>query len=344
MVARFFRNGPATNLAAAITTAVQTTCTVVSASGFPTQFPYTAIIDPDISTEEVVDVTAAVGNVLTITRGVDSTTAVAHANGAIVYHGVSARDAREANDHVNQTLNVHGRTGSLVDTGSVQTISAQKTFTGGLLTTAGALVDVSTNQTVAGNKTFSGTNIHSGPNTFSGANTFSSTNAFNAGVTFGSTEGHTGAETHSGTAVFSNDVTIDGIILPGAWTAYSPIRKNGTAGATLGSGNGTLVGFTKRLGKLVYFRILYTAGSTGAIGTTTWVFTLPSTMIEGHQSGPALIGNAAGTLFARTWHGLSSGSNEVVVTDEAANRVSSSSPFPWSGGETVALTGVYESA
>lgn len=341
MTARFFRNGPATNLAAAITTAVQTTCTVVSASGMPTQFPYTVIIDPDISTEEVVDVTAAVGNVLTITRGVDSTTAVAHANGAIVYHGISARDAREANDHVNQTLNVHGRTGTLLDTGSVQTISAQKTFTGGLLTTGGALVDVSTNQVVAGNKTFSGTNIHSGGNTFNGANTFGNTNTFNGAATFTSTEAHSGTETHSGTATFSNDVTVDSITLTGAWTAYTPIRKNGTGGSTLGSGNGTLVGFTKRLGKLVYFRLLYTHGSTGAVGTTTWVFTAPSSLTGTLQNGSAAIGNAAGTIFAKGW--LHIGTNELVVFAEDGTRVSSSAPFPWTGGETISLTGVYES-
>jgi hypothetical protein len=104
---RFFRNGQATSLTAPVD-AVSTSITVNSATSFPTQYPYTLILDPDGVLEEVVDVTAAVGNTLTVIRGVDGTTASPHSAGVQVYHGVSARDADEANDHVNKTTNIHG--------------------------------------------------------------------------------------------------------------------------------------------------------------------------------------------------------------------------------------------
>jgi hypothetical protein len=70
-------------------------------SGYPAQFPYTAIIDPDTASEEVVEVTAAAGTTLTVTRGVDGTSAVSHNAGAVFRHGVSARDFDEANAFVN---------------------------------------------------------------------------------------------------------------------------------------------------------------------------------------------------------------------------------------------------
>ena len=78
-----------------------TSITVTALSGYPAQFPYTAIIDPDTASEEVVTVTAASGTTLTVTRGVDGTSAVSHNAGAVFRHGVSARDFDEANAFVN---------------------------------------------------------------------------------------------------------------------------------------------------------------------------------------------------------------------------------------------------
>ena len=78
-----------------------TSITVTALSGYPAQFPYTAIIDPDTASEEVVTVTAASGTTLTVTRGADGTSAVSHNAGAVFRHGVSARDFDEANAFAN---------------------------------------------------------------------------------------------------------------------------------------------------------------------------------------------------------------------------------------------------
>jgi hypothetical protein len=72
--------------------------------------PWTAIIDPDTASEEVVTVTNVAGTTLTVTRGVDGTTAVSHSAGAVFRHGVSGRDFDEANSHVNDTTtDVHSQ-------------------------------------------------------------------------------------------------------------------------------------------------------------------------------------------------------------------------------------------
>ncbi len=105
-----------------------TTITVSGTTGFPVQYPYTLILDRGTATEEIVEVTAAVGGNLTVTRGVDGTSAVGHSIGATVAHGVSARDHREAQEHIANGDGVHGVTGALVGTTDVQTLSG-KTLT-----------------------------------------------------------------------------------------------------------------------------------------------------------------------------------------------------------------------
>lgn len=92
-----------------------TTLPVASTSGFPGSTPYTLILDEGTVNEEIVTVTGVASLNLTVTRGVDGTTAVSHSNGATVKHGVSARDFDEANAHVNDTTtNPHNVTASQV--------------------------------------------------------------------------------------------------------------------------------------------------------------------------------------------------------------------------------------
>jgi hypothetical protein len=124
---------------------------VNSISGFPTSFPYTLIIDPDTTKEEVVTVTSGTSTTLVITRGVDSTQAVAHAAGTAVRHGISAREFKELQTHiasrgydadstildlVGQT-HVHGlQTGDGSVVGSTQSVTlTRKTLTSPILTT-----------------------------------------------------------------------------------------------------------------------------------------------------------------------------------------------------------------
>jgi len=95
---------------------------------------FTVVIDPDTALEEIVDVTAVSTNTLTITRGIDGSTGVAHSAGAVVRHMAIGRDYREANTHVEASSGVHGLTGSVVGTTDTQTLSG-KTLTSPILTT-----------------------------------------------------------------------------------------------------------------------------------------------------------------------------------------------------------------
>lgn len=89
-----------TTLSSSINNSV-TSITVVAVTGFPGSYPYTLILDEDLSSQEVVEVTAGSGNTLTITRGVDGSVAASHSAGAAVNHGVSARDFNEPNSYIN---------------------------------------------------------------------------------------------------------------------------------------------------------------------------------------------------------------------------------------------------
>jgi len=85
-----------------------TSITVAAATGFPSTTPYTLIIDQDTVNEEVVEVTNRSGTTLTVTRGVDGTSGIAHTAGASVEHGVSARDFADSRGHEAASEAVHG--------------------------------------------------------------------------------------------------------------------------------------------------------------------------------------------------------------------------------------------
>jgi len=91
---------------------------------------YTVVIDPDTALEEIVDVSNyASGNTLTITRGIDGSTGVAHSAGAVIRHMVVGRDLQEANDHIENVTTAHGLT-----VANVVTLAGSQTLTGKTLT------------------------------------------------------------------------------------------------------------------------------------------------------------------------------------------------------------------
>ncbi|MEW2080068.1 hypothetical protein AB0941_42410, partial [Streptomyces sp. NPDC013433] len=116
---------------AASCNAVATQITVDSVSGLPTAAPYTLLLDYGTPQEEIVTVTAFSGTALTIKRAEDGTGATAHSAGAEVRHGLTARDLREPQLHINAGAGVHGVAGNVVGTTDAQTLTG-KTIDGQL--------------------------------------------------------------------------------------------------------------------------------------------------------------------------------------------------------------------
>jgi hypothetical protein len=91
---------------------------------------YTVVIDPDTALEEIVDVSNySSGNTLTIARGIDGSTGVAHSAGAVVRHMVIGRDLNEANTHIEGTLAAHAATTST----QLRGVISDETGTGSLV-------------------------------------------------------------------------------------------------------------------------------------------------------------------------------------------------------------------
>lgn len=137
---------------------------VDTTAGLPTSVPFTLIIDPGKDAEEVVTVTSVSGTTLTTTRGEDGTAAQAHATGAEVMHGMSARDLREPQQHIVAATGVHGLAAgdAVVGAAAVQTLTG-KTISGASntlsnipqsavtgLTTMNSAVQTLTNKTMDG--------------------------------------------------------------------------------------------------------------------------------------------------------------------------------------------------
>ena len=120
-------NAAKTTLADSISSSA-TSLTLSAASNLPAQYPYTLILEKDTANEEVIEVTSLVGSSYQITRNIDSSGAKAHAVGANVEHGVSARDFTESRSHEIATTSAHGVSGDVVGTSGAQTL-ASKTLT-----------------------------------------------------------------------------------------------------------------------------------------------------------------------------------------------------------------------
>jgi hypothetical protein len=116
---------------AASVDSVGTSITLDLVTGFPSNYPFTLVIDPDTNKEELVKVTNVSGTIATITRGEDGTTNIAHSIGATVRHVVSGQDFNEFSAHAGTsatptTAGVHGVTGNVVGDTDAQTLTNKK--------------------------------------------------------------------------------------------------------------------------------------------------------------------------------------------------------------------------
>lgn len=131
MTVRFYSSVAAETALVGTVSGVATTVQLASVVGLPPLTPYTLALDYESSTEELVEVTAAAGTTLTVTRAVDGTSGASHTAGARVRHTSSARDFADSRTHENSSSSVHGLSptdGDVVGEDATQTLT-NKTLT-----------------------------------------------------------------------------------------------------------------------------------------------------------------------------------------------------------------------
>lgn len=132
---RHFTNSAARASLQVAIDAAATAFTISSSTGFPA-VPFTATLDYEGPTEEIVLVTGLSGTTVTnCIRGYDSTAAQAHALGEAFVHTLIALDLDEANQHTSGTAG-HGTAGDIVGTTDAQTLTNKTLSTSEALATA----------------------------------------------------------------------------------------------------------------------------------------------------------------------------------------------------------------
>ncbi len=108
-VRREYKGAAAATTISGAFNAAATTISITSGTGWPTAGPFYAVVDPGTATEEKIYVGSITGTSLSsITRGVDGTSDVNHANGATIYLVFTAIDADEANQLTSTYANQGG--------------------------------------------------------------------------------------------------------------------------------------------------------------------------------------------------------------------------------------------
>lgn len=220
--------------------------------GLPTSYPYTLVLDPDTSKEEIVLVTGlSSGSTFNVVRGSDTYQGVAggngtskqsHDGGAVVKHMVTARDLQEPQDHIAASTNVHGLASgaAVVGTTSSQTLT-NKTISGSSNTISNIAQSSVTNLTndlaakaPLAAPTFTGTVVL--PSTTSIGNVSSTELGYLDGVTSAvqtqlDAKSPSASPTFTGTVVLPSTTTINGynvVAKPiGYFTRTTTLNSNG---------------------------------------------------------------------------------------------------------------------
>ena len=123
--ARYYSSTAVRTTLAASVSSTDVEVIVASSTNFPTQYPFTLILEKDSANEEIVSATAKIGTSFVVIRGFDGTAARSHAAGTSVEHGVSAKDFTDFRSHEAASNNVHdiGAGSSVVGTDTAQTLT-----------------------------------------------------------------------------------------------------------------------------------------------------------------------------------------------------------------------------
>jgi hypothetical protein len=287
-----------TTLASALTSA-GTSATVVSGTSLlggatiSAGETFTVVIDPDTALEEIVDVTAVSTNTLTITRGIDGSSGVAHSAGAVVRHMAIGRDYREANQHIENTTTAHGLTIADVATTTNTKTLTNKTISAADNTLTG-VVTLTGTQTLT-NKTLTSPTITTP--------TISSLTLGDGSIVF---EGST-ADAFETTLTVADPTADRTVTIPDATTTLvgtdtTQTLTNKTLTSPTITGTGAIAGtFTGNLTGNVTGNVSGSAGSaTGNAGTATALATARNFQLTGDVEASAVSFDGTGNVSLTT--------------------------------------------
>lgn len=152
----------------------------------------------------------------------------------------------------------------------------------------------------------------------------------------------TGAVTLPSNTVTNANLSTTAGQIGAAWVAWTPTWTNLTIG------NGTNDAKFLQVGKLIYYRLVTTLGSTSAVGTGP-TFTLPITSITVPSTtlaiGQGAINNTSGTFNAlANWNTTTTALLRYWDTNNNGNGVTATTPGTWATGWQILLEGFYEAA
>jgi hypothetical protein len=259
---------------------------------------FTVVIDPDTALEEIVDVTAVSTNTLTITRGIDGSSGVAHSAGAVVRHMAIGRDYREANQHIENTTTAHGITlANLVKTTDTGTVTSGMILDGTIVN-----ADINASAAIADTKlaTIStASKVSNSATTATSANTNSAIVARDASGNFSAgtiTANLTGTASTATTATTASALTTARNFQLTGDVEASAVSFDGTGNVSLTTviGTGAIVNADVNASAAIdKTKISGTAITAGDTGTVT------STMIANDTIVNADINSSAGIAYSK---------------------------------------------
>ena len=278
-IRRQYQAGKVTTLTNPMTD-VATSFTVADATNWPdgSTGNFWVTVDPNTASEERILCSSRSSTTVTVAvsgRGKDGTTAIAHANSAVVWPSWSAQDADEANAHVSATgstgsITVHGLAAgsNVVGTTDTQTLT-NKTLSGGTVT--GATISSSTlsGGTVTGTITASNATLTSP--TVTGA--VINNSAWNLTLNGQTGTAYTLALTDNGKLITLDNAATGAVTIPDnssvAFVVGAQVNlvQKGTGPFSVTGASGVTVNATPGLN----FRAQWSAATAIKIATDTWI-------------------------------------------------------------------------
>lgn len=129
------------------------------------------------------------------------------------------------------------------------------------------------------------------------------------------------------------------------WTTYTPAWTAATTNPTLN--NGTLAGSYLQIGKTIHYRVRVVFGSTTAVGSGLYVFSLPVTAQGSYPVGMPM-GNATiqnGGLYKSFRANLNTSTTVFLTHMSNDTNLDNTGPGSgWANGNIIELLGTYEAA